>query len=262
MEALKAAGEIDLGDQRLEYRFWGPQPDEAPTLVLLHEGLGCAGLWGDFPERLGAAVGAGAFAYSRAGYGGSSTVALPRPLSYMHDEAEHVLPRLLDAIGFRRGVLVGHSDGASIAAIYAGTCADERLRAISLLAPHFVVEALSLQSIAAAKVAYETGDLRRRLARWHKDVDVAFWGWNRAWLDPGFASWNISDRLGRVQVPVQIVQGEADPYGTILQITLAQETCRLPVAVTLIPAVGHSPQREAPQPTLDAVAGFCRNALS
>ena len=114
------SGFLDIGSQRLEYRMIGPRPDAAPTLVLLHEGLGCVGLWGDFPDRLSAATGCGVFVYSRAGYGQSSPVALPRPLSYMHDEARATLPKLLDAIGFRRGLLIGHSDGASIAAIYAG----------------------------------------------------------------------------------------------------------------------------------------------
>ena len=118
---LDDSGFLSIGDQRLEYRMIGPRPDQAPMLVLLHEGLGCVGLWDDFPDKLQKATGCGVFVYSRAGYGQSSPVALPRPLSYMHDEARDVLPKLLDAIGFRRGLLVGHSDGASIAAIYAGT---------------------------------------------------------------------------------------------------------------------------------------------
>jgi pimeloyl-ACP methyl ester carboxylesterase len=117
MSDLSDSGFLDIDRQRLEYRFVGPRPDSAPTLVLLHEGLGCVGLWGDFPERLQAATGAGVFVYSRAGYGKSSPVALPRPLSYMHDEARETLPSLLDAIGFKRGLLIGHSDGASIASI-------------------------------------------------------------------------------------------------------------------------------------------------
>ncbi len=121
---LSDSGFLSIGNQRLEYRFTGPQPDKAPTLVLLHEGLGCVGLWNDFPEKLAAATGAGVFVYSRAGYGKSSPVSLPRPLSYMHDEARETLPKLLDAIGFRRGLLIGHSDGASIAAIYAGSHQD------------------------------------------------------------------------------------------------------------------------------------------
>ena len=137
---LEESGFLDIGTQRLEYRFVGPPPDNAPTLVLLHEGLGCVGLWGDFPEKLSAATGAGVFVYSRAGYGKSSPVALPRPLSYMHDEARTTLPRLLDAIGFKRGLLIGHSDGASISAIYAGSHQDHRVGGLVLIAPHFFTE--------------------------------------------------------------------------------------------------------------------------
>jgi len=138
--ALAEAGFLDIDGHRIEYRFVGPQPDKAPTLVLLHEGLGCVGLWNDFPEKLAAATGAGAFVYSRAGYGKSSPVSLPRPLSYMHDEARQSLPKLLDAIGFRRGLLIGHSDGASIAAIYAGSHQDHRVGGLVLIAPHFFTE--------------------------------------------------------------------------------------------------------------------------
>src|SRR5574338_1449957 len=136
---LSASGFVSIGSQKIEYRFVGPQPDQAPTLVLLHEGLGCVGLWNDFPDKLAAATGAGVFVYSRAGYGKSSPVSLPRPLSYMHDEARETLPKLLDAIGFRRGLLIGHSDGASIAAIYAGSVEDHRLRGLVMMAPHFIV---------------------------------------------------------------------------------------------------------------------------
>ena len=146
----------------------------AAPIVMLHEGLGSAALWGDFPDRLQAATGAGVLVYSRAGYGASSPAKLPRPLDYMQIEALEVLPRLLDAIGFRRGILVGHSDGGSIAAIYAGGVADHRVRAIALLAPHFIVEDVSVASIAEIKTSYETTDLRAKLSRWHKDYKEAF----------------------------------------------------------------------------------------
>src|SRR5215475_7919683 len=207
MPSLSASGFLTLGDIKLEYRCAGAS-DLPPAIVLLHEGLGSAALWGDFPDRLAAATGVGVFAYSRAGYGASSPVALPRPLTYMHDEAKTVLPALLDAIGFRRGLLLGHSDGASIAAIYAGSTQDHRVRGLTLIAPHFVVEDVGLAAIRDAKAAYETGDLKTRLARWHRNVDVAFYGWNGAWLDPGFRDWNIADALAYIRVPIQIVQGE------------------------------------------------------
>src|SRR5712691_8891966 len=167
---LAPTGSLRIGAADLEYRFLGPAPDAAPTIVMLHEGLGSAGLWGDFPEKLQAATGAGVFAYSRAGYGASTPAKLPRPLDYMHGEALDVLPKLLTAIGFRRGILVGHSDGASIAAIYAGSHQDHRVQGVAMIAPHFIVEDISVASIAEIKKAYETTELKAKLARWHKDV--------------------------------------------------------------------------------------------
>ncbi len=160
MTALSDSGFLELDGQSLEYRMIGPRPDRAPTIVMLHEGLGCVGMWNDFPDKLANATGAGVFVYSRAGYGQSSPVKLPRPLTYMHDEARETLPKLLAAIGFKRGLLLGHSDGASIAAIYAGSIQDHRVRGLILIAPHFFVEDISITSIAAAKVAYAQTDLR------------------------------------------------------------------------------------------------------
>jgi pimeloyl-ACP methyl ester carboxylesterase len=261
VQALQPSGMLKVGSSELEYRMIGPQPHEAPTLLLLHEGLGSAGQWGDFPDRLATATSAGVFVYSRAGYGQSSPVPLPRPLTYMHDEALQVLPELLDAIGFRRGILIGHSDGASIATIYAGGVQDHRIRGLSLIAPHFVVEDVSIASIAAAKQAYASTDLREKLARWHRHVDVAFRGWNEAWLDPEFRNWDISESLAYIRVPVQIVQGEADQYGTLRQIEIAQEECYCPVDVTVLPGIGHAPQREAPNRTLIAISDFVNRIL-
>jgi pimeloyl-ACP methyl ester carboxylesterase len=250
------AGFLDIGSQRLEYRMIGPRPDEAPTLVLLHEGLGCVGLWGDFPDKLQAATGAGVFVYSRGGYGKSSPVALPRPLSYMHDEARETLPRLLDEIGFQRGLLIGHSDGASIAAIYAGSHQDHRIGGLVLMAPHFFTEDSGIASIVEARKAYESGDLRSRLSRWHTDVDNAFKGWNGAWLDPGFREWDITEQLTYIRVPILIVQGEDDQYGTVKQIEAAQEECYCPVEVAPLPNAKHSPQRDAPEATLKVISEF------
>jgi pimeloyl-ACP methyl ester carboxylesterase len=259
---LADSGSLDIGAQQLEFRFIGPQPDTAPTLVLLHEGLGSVGLWGDFPEKLSNATSAGVFAYSRAGYGKSSPVILPRPLSYMHDEARETLPQLLDAIGFKRGLLIGHSDGASIAAIYAGSHQDHRIGGLVLIAPHFFTEDAGIASIVEAKKAYETGDLRARLSRWHADVDNAFKGWNGAWLDPGFRKWDITEFLAYIRVPVLIVQGKDDQYGTVKQIEVAQEECYCPVEVALLPGARHSPQRETPDATLKAISEFVARALA
>jgi pimeloyl-ACP methyl ester carboxylesterase len=259
---LADQGFLDLGpDMRLEYRMIGPRPDAAATIVMLHEGLGCVGLWGDFPDRLARATGAGVFVYSRAGYGRSSPVRLPRPLTFMHDEAREVLPRLLDAIGFRRGFLVGHSDGASIAAIYAGTIQDHRVRGLVLIAPHFFTEDMGIAEIARAKEAYDNGDLRPKLARWHADVDNAFEGWNNAWLDPDFRTWDMTDALAFIRVPILIVQGAHDQYGTARQIEVAQEECYCPVDVALLPGARHAPHREAPEATLEIVSEFANRLL-
>jgi pimeloyl-ACP methyl ester carboxylesterase len=256
MTTLAPTGFLTIDGADLEYRMIGPAPDQAPTIVMLHEGLGSAALWGDVPDRLQAATGAGVFVYSRAGYGASSPVKLPRPLDYMHVEALDVLPKLLDTIGFRRGLLIGHSDGASIAAIYAGGVQDHRVRAIALIAPHFVVEDISVASIAEIKMTYETTHLREKLARWHKDVDNAFYGWNGAWLDPKFRKWDISEYLAYIRVPIAIIQGAQDQYGTLRQVEIAQEECYCPVDVTVLEAAGHSPHRERPEATLEAISDF------
>ncbi len=261
MTNLAPTGFLRIGASDLEYRMIGPVPAEAPTLVMLHEGLGSAGLWGDFPDKLAAATGAGVFVYSRAGYGASTPVKLPRPLDYMHIEALDILPKLLDAAGFRRGLLVGHSDGASIAAIYAGGIQDHRVRGVAMIAPHFIVEDISVASIAEIKQAYETAGLKAKLERWHSDVDNAFYGWNGAWLDPKFRSWDISEYLAYIRVPIAILQGADDRYGTLRQAEIAEEECYCPVEVTIIPGAGHSPHREAPEATLQTISEFANRIL-
>jgi pimeloyl-ACP methyl ester carboxylesterase len=250
-------GFLDLGDMRLEYRMIGPPPHAAPTIVLLHEGLGSVQVWGSFDGELAAATGAGVFSYSRAGYGQSSSSKLPRPVSFMHDEARDVLPRVLAAMDFRRGLLLGHSDGASIAAIYAGTVQDHRVRGLVLIAPHFFTEDMGIAEIARAKAAFETGALRAKLARMHVDPDNAFRNWCGPWLDPEFRKFDLRDALAHIRVPILIVQGENDQYGTVRQIEVAQEECYCPVEVALLPDTRHAPHRDAPEATLRAVADFC-----
>lgn len=261
LTTLADEGFLDIPGQRLEYRMIGPRPHDAPTLVLMHEGLGCVAMWGDFPDKLAAQTGAGVFVYSRAGYGRSSPAKLPRPVAYMHEEALAVLPDVLRMIGFRRGMLIGHSDGASIATIYAGNVEDHRIRGLVLIAPHFFTEDAGIAAIAAAREAFATTDLRARLARYHADVDNAFRGWNDVWLDPAFRKWDITEELAYIRVPILILQGEADQYGTVRQIAVAGQECYCPVEVTLLPEVKHSPQREAPEAALAAVAGFVNRLL-
>jgi pimeloyl-ACP methyl ester carboxylesterase len=258
---LADQGMLELGEMRLEYRMIGPRADAAPTLVLLHEGLGCVAGWGSFAQELAAATGTGVFAYSRAGYGRSSLAKLPRPVSFMHDEACDVLPRVLAAIGFRRGLLVGHSDGASIAAIYAGSIQDHRVRGLALMAPHFFTEDMGIAEIARTRAAFEAGSLRAKLARWHADPDNAFHSWCGPWLDPEFRKWDLSDALAHIRVPILIVQGENDQYGTMRQIEVAQQECYCPVDVALLPNTRHAPHREAPEATLRAISDFVNRLL-
>ena len=252
-----ATGFLTIEGKRLETVRHGPGPEAAPTIVMLHEGLGCMALWRDFPQRLAEATGHGVFAYSRAGYGQSDPTPLPRPLDYMTHEARETLPAVLDAIGFRRGILLGHSDGASIAAIHAGSLEDFRVRGLVLMAPHFFTEDSGLAAIAAARAAYETGDLRPRLAKYHRDVDNAFRGWNDAWLDPGFKAWNIADTIDYWRVPVVAIQGADDQYGTLAQIHEIENRAYSPVEVEILSACKHSPHLEKPEETLAAIAAFC-----
>ena len=258
---LADQGFLDLAPLRLEYRMIGPHPDAAPTIVMLHEGLGSVGLWGSFPDELAAATGVSVFVYSRAGYGRSSGAQLPRTTSFMDEEAREVLPRVLDAIGFQRGLLLGHSDGASIATIYAGSVQDHRVRGLVLIAPHFFTEEVGLAEIRRARKSFDSGGLREKLAPWHADVEVAFRSWNEPWLDPAFAQWDITDALGYIRVPILIVQGENDQYGTVRQLEAAKDECFCPVETVVLPGTRHIPHREAAEPTLKAVADFINRLL-
>ena len=258
---LADEGFLDLPPLRLEYRMIGPRPGAAPTIVMLHEGLGCVGLWGAFPQELAAATGAGVFVYSRAGYGRSSPGPLPRAVSFMHEEACEVLPRVLAAIGFQRGILFGHSDGASIATIYAGSVQDHRVRGLVLMAPHFFTEEMGLAEIRRARDEFRSGTLREKLKRWHADVDCAFLTWNEPWLSPQFKHWDITEALGFIRVPILIVQGADDQYGTLRQLEAAQQECFCPVESAILPGARHSPHRDAPELTLRTVSGFINRLL-
>ena len=251
------AGEIDIAGQRLEVIRHGPPPAAAPTIVMLHEGLGCVALWREFPQQLAAATGFGVAAYSRAGYGRSGAASRTWPLDYMTREALDVLPCVLDALGVKSAVLLGHSDGASIAAIYAGGVVDFRVRGLVLIAPHFFTEPSGLAAIAAAKHAFDAGDLRARLAKYHRDVDSAFRGWSEAWLDPGFVKWHIADCIDYLRVPTLAIQGAGDPYGTLAQIRELESRIYAPLDVEILADCGHAPHVERPAETLAAIAEFC-----
>ncbi len=251
---------IDLGDQGLDYRWIHPRRDGRPTLVFLHEGLGAVAIWKDFPDRVAEATGCGVFIYSRAGYGRSTPVTLPRPLTYMHHEGLDVLPRLLQRLQLGPVILVGHSDGASIALIHAGGTPAPDVRGVIALAPHVMNEDICVASIRAARIAYETGDLRDRLARLHHDnVDCAFWGWNGAWLDPDFMHWNLEEYLPGIRVPVMVIQGRDDEYGSSVQYDSIRAKAGAGAEVVLLDHCRHSPHRDQPEAVLAAITRFVQS---
>jgi len=228
-----------------------------PTLVFLHEGLGCIDMWWDFPARLSYISGCPALVYSRRGYGRSAPCDVPRPLTYMHYEGLEVLPALLKTAEIGDHVLIGHSDGGSISLINAGGAPAPGLKAVITMSAHVFCETLSVASIAQAKTLYEEADLRSRLAKYHRDnVDGAFWGWNKAWLDPDFMQWNIEAYLPKIIVPQLVMQGYDDPYGTIAQVEAIERQSAGPVTVRMLENCGHSPYKEQAQKSLEIASDF------
>jgi pimeloyl-ACP methyl ester carboxylesterase len=251
---LSLTRDVVVDGRRLE-TLWIPASQAgAPAIVMLHEGLGSIAHWRDFPARVAERTGCGVLVYSRYGYGNSDRLAEKRPVDYMHREGEVVLPALLEQLGIANPVLLGHSDGASIAIIFAGKY-PQAARALILEAPHVFVEDLSVESIARAKTVYETTDLARKLARYHAHPDQTFWGWNDIWLDPRFRSWNIEGYLDAIRCPVLVIQGEDDEYGTLRQVEAIR--ARVPQAeVLLLPNCRHAPHRDQPEAALERIAKF------
>jgi pimeloyl-ACP methyl ester carboxylesterase len=248
---------VDVDGVRLEVLRIEARDPEAPSLVFLHEGLGSVGMWRDFPARVAAATGSEIVVYSRCGYGRSAGLAGPRAVDYMQGEAREVLPHLLDRLGIKDPVLIGHSDGASIALIYAGA----RLPAagLVLMAPHVFVEDVTVASIAAAREAYRTTDLRQRLSRYHDDPDGAFRGWNDIWLDPAFRNWNIEACVPAIVAPMLLIQGEDDEYGTSAQVKAIKRLAKTRCELALLPDCGHSPQRDQAARSLELITAFVRS---
>lgn len=235
----------------------GRAEGERPTLVFLHEGLGTVAMWKGFPAMLVEATGCPAFLYSRLGYGGSDPCEMPRPLDYMQREGEEVLPEVLDAAGVGDYILVGHSDGGSIALVNAGCSRAKRVRAVVTIAGHVFCEQVSVDSIRSARRQYVQDDLRERLKRYHgENVDNAFYGWNDTWLDACFMEWNIEEYLKKITVPVMAVQGELDQYGTEAQLRSIAAHVPGGARVMLVPGCGHSPHLEKPAEVSAAIAPF------
>ena len=248
---------VTAGGHRLEYSRIDPKPGpgaavDAPVLVFLHEGLGSVALWKDFPARVVQATGVPALVYSRYGYGKSDRLAGARGVDYMHREALEVLPELLGALSVRNPILVGHSDGASIALIHAGA-ASRPVRGLALLAPHVFVEDISVRSIEEAKVAFETTDMQKKLARYHTDARRTFYGWNDIWLRSDFRQWNIEEYLPRIRCPVMAIQGVNDEYGTMAQVEAIAARVAGPCELVKIEACGHRLHRDQHDATLAAI---------
>jgi pimeloyl-ACP methyl ester carboxylesterase len=242
---------VELPGGRVEYEDVPATRASAP-LLFLHEGLGSVGLWRGFHRRIAAATGRRAVAYSRLGHGFSDLPAEKRMPRFMHDEAADGIPALCDALDLERPVLVGHSDGASIALLRAAA-AD--VRGLVVLAPHVFVEELGLDGIAQARQAYVEGDLRAKMARHHRDADVTFWNWNDVWLDDAFRDWDIRPELSGIACPVLGVQGTADRYGTMAHVEAVRDAAAAPVELRVLDC-GHSPHLERPEATDGAVTAF------
>jgi pimeloyl-ACP methyl ester carboxylesterase len=246
------------GGHRLEYVLLQPPNEgagERPPLVFLHEGLGSVALWKSFPAGVVAATGCAALVYSRYGYGKSEKLAAHRAVDYMHREALEVLPEILAKLAIRNPVLIGHSDGASIALIHAGT-RKWPVRGLVAMAPHVFVEDVTVASIAEAKTSFMTTDLPGRLARYHDDVDSAFRGWNDIWLHPDFRLWNIEEYLPGVACPVLLIQGEDDQYGTVVQVEAIARQISGPAEILMLPDCAHSPHLGAQKDA--AIAAIAR----
>ncbi|MEM7799462.1 MAG: alpha/beta hydrolase [Chloroflexota bacterium] len=234
---------------------------QKPTLVFLHEGLGCIDMWRGFPERVANATGCNLLVFSRLGYGKSDPIELPRPVRYMHHEGLETLPKLLNELNIGRHILIGHSDGGSIALINGGGVQSDHLMGIVTLAAHVFNEPLTIKSIEAVKEVYKTTNLGARMGKYHNDPDHTFWGWNDIWLHPEFKHWNIEAFLPTIQVPTLVIQGLDDQYGTLAQVDAILKGIGALAEKQLIPECKHSPHLEQPDVTLELITGFVNRLL-
>ncbi|MBU3917609.1 alpha/beta hydrolase [bacterium] len=246
-----------VNGNRLEVVWHGPSPEEAPTIVFLHEGLGCVAMWRDFPARLAAATGCSALVYSRSGYGSSDPCSLPRSFHFMHEEGQETLPELLKQAGVKKCVLVGHSDGGSIAIIYAGSATAIPLLGLVTESAHVFCEEKTVRTIRETNEMFEKGDLRRKLKKYHGDnVDCAFWGWNGVWLQPDFRHWNIEEYVPGIKVPILVIQGENDEYGTSSQVDSIARLAGAEVEILMVSNCGHNPHQEQDTAVFQTMKNF------
>lgn len=245
---------ILVNGRRLEYELNEPVVRGAPLVVFLHEGLGCVDGWRDFPARVAAATGSGTLIYSRWGYGRSEARPGPWPVSFMHDEASASLPDLLGRLGVEHAVFIGHSDGGSIALLFAAQFPDIA-QAIVTMAAHVVVEPETVRGIEDARARFAQGPLRAGLERYHgSNTTSMFEGWSGVWLDPAFRHWDIRGELRQIRCPLLAIQGTADQYGTPAQLDAIREHAGGPAAVSLLSGCGHLPHRDDPEAVITAVS--------
>lgn len=253
---------LRINGHKIEVKWHRSADRQRPVLVFLHQGLGCVDLWKDFPEKLADMTRCPAFSFSRLGYGGSDKCRLPRKVNFMHTEAISFLPRIMDAAGIQKHIIIGHSDGGSIGIIYTGYHQPPRQLGLITMAAHVFCEPVTVEAIEIAGQRYKTGDLKSRLEPYHKhNTEYAFRGWNDVWLNPVFMHFNIQRYLSRIHVPVLAIQGKQDPYGSDEQIRSIRKNC--PAARTvLLESCQHSPHVSHPEASLSLMAQFIRKAAA
>jgi pimeloyl-ACP methyl ester carboxylesterase len=251
---------VAVGGRKVEYSMIPAEAGARPVLVFLHEGLGSVALWRDFPDKVAHRLGVPAFVYSRFGYGRSDGLLAKRTPRFMHEEALDVLPLLLHQLGIEAPLLIGHSDGASIALIHAALSGCP-VRGLVLMAPHVFVEPICVESIAAIRDTYFKTDLKARLAKYHDHVDDAFLGWADIWLEQEFLAWSIEDLIGRIGQPMLLIQGRDDEYGTLEQLDRIEARAKVPVSRLVLDVCGHSPHRDREAAVIEAVVAFAERLV-
>ncbi|NOX33331.1 MAG: alpha/beta hydrolase [Deltaproteobacteria bacterium] len=249
---------LKLDSGKIEIQWNKKREKDSPTLIFLHEGLGCTGMWKDFPETVSKNTGCPSLIFSRFGYGSSDPCPVPWKINFMHKEALRVLPDIIKKTQINNYILVGHSDGGSIGIIFAGSPYAKGLKGLITLAAHVFCEQITKDCIQQAKINYKLGNLKKALEKYHgKNTDNAFWGWNNAWLNPKFINWNIEKYLDRIKVPMLAIQGKKDQYGTIKQIKSINAHVKH-AETNVIAGLKHSPHLEQPQKILNIITGFIR----
>ncbi len=243
-------------DHQLEVVTFGDFKNDSTIVVLLHEGLGSVAMWKDIPELIYNKIGLDVLVYSRAGYGKSSPVKLPRPLNYMNIEAKKYLPKLLSKFNLNKVFLLGHSDGATIAAINS-TLKNNTYNILGtiLIAPHFFIEEMNISSIKAIRKIYDK-ELKKKLLRYHSNPDIAFYGWNDVWLDSRFKNWDITNYLNKIKIPILAIQGQNDPYGTLSQIEILEKKIKGKFSKIILSECGHNPLIDKPKEAINKIKEF------